>query len=275
MTTLLQVSDPHFGTEQAPVQQALLDLAHRLHPDVLLMTGDITQRATDAQFRAARAFADRVGAPHLLVLPGNHDIPLFALGARLLSPYGRMQRVFGGDLEPSLESEDMLLLCLNSTRAWRHKHGELSDAQIASVERRLAKAGPRQVRIVALHHPIAVTRAEDERHRPRRHDTAIRRWAAAGADLILGGHIHLPYTLPLHERRPLSGLLWAVQAGTAVSSRVRRDAGNSVNRLCTLGADGTHPRGCMVERWDNDAAAGTFRRADTLQLGLGGLARPR
>jgi 3',5'-cyclic AMP phosphodiesterase CpdA len=267
MTTLLQVSDPHFGTEQAGVERALVHLARELNPDVLLMTGDITQRATAAQFGAARSFAERIGAPHLLVVPGNHDIPLFALGARLLSPYARLQAAFGPDLEPSFESETMLLLCVNSTRAWRHKHGELSTAQIESVERRLEKADERQVRIVALHHPIAVTRSEDERHRPRRHQIAVQRWAAAGADFVLGGHIHLPYTLALHEHQPLSRPLWAVQAGTAVSSRVRDNFCNSVNRLCSLGPDAQHPRRGVVERWDCSDSA--FRRVVRLELGLG------
>ena len=74
---ILQVSDPHFGTERRPVVEALVQLASKLKPKVLLLTGDITQRATRQQFSSARAFVERLGVPIVLAIPGNHDIPLF------------------------------------------------------------------------------------------------------------------------------------------------------------------------------------------------------
>jgi hypothetical protein len=99
MSVLLQISDPHFGTEQAEVVEALVMLARQQRPDLLVLSGDITQRARPAQFRAARAFTDRLGAP-VLAVPGNHDMPLFDLWARLRRPYGRYIAAFGDDLEP-------------------------------------------------------------------------------------------------------------------------------------------------------------------------------
>src|SRR5512139_230131 len=99
MTVLLQVSDPHFGTEQAVVVDALAALARQQRPDLVVLSGDITQRARPAQFRAARAFADRLGAA-VLAVPGNHDIPLFDLWTRLRRPYARYMAAFGTDLEP-------------------------------------------------------------------------------------------------------------------------------------------------------------------------------
>ena len=99
MSVVLQISDPHFGTEQPPVVEALVALARQQRPDLLVLTGDITQRARPAQFQAARAFMDRLGAP-VLAVPGNHDIPLFDLWTRLCRPYGRHIAVFGDNLEP-------------------------------------------------------------------------------------------------------------------------------------------------------------------------------
>ena len=87
MSVLLQISDPHFGTEQAPVVDALLTLAHAQRPDLVVLSGDITQRARRAQFAAARRFVERLAPSALLAIPGNHDIPLFNPVARLLWPY--------------------------------------------------------------------------------------------------------------------------------------------------------------------------------------------
>ncbi|HEX5684312.1 MAG TPA: metallophosphoesterase [Ideonella sp.] len=268
MTALLQVSDPHFGTERPAVVEALVCLAQAQKPDVVVLSGDITQRATIRQFAAARAFCDRLGAGALLAIPGNHDIPLFDLRRRLLDPYRRHRAAFGVELEPEWESPQMRIVTVNTTRPWRHKNGEVSARQIDRVAVRVATAAPDQLRIVVVHQPLAVYREEDRHDLLRGHANAARRWAAAGADLVLGGHIHLPYILGLHERDPtLSRPLWVVQAGTAVSSRVRHEAGNSVNIVRRLPGD--PPGTCCVERWDWRAASGAFELAEAAELAGG------
>jgi len=255
MSILLQISDSHFGTEQAPVVEALEALARHQQPDLLVLSGDITQRARPAQFREARAFTDRLGVP-ALAIPGNHDIPLFDLLARLRRPYARYVAAFGDDLEPVHASPDLLVVCVNTTRAWRHKHGEVSALQVDRVGRLLARAGAAQLRVVAVHQPVAVTRPEDARNLLRGHAAALQRWAVAGADLVMGGHIHLPFVKALDG---LARPMWAVQAGTAVSSRVRAGAPNSVN-LLRWGADAP-PGVCRIERWDFATGAQAFERA--------------
>jgi 3',5'-cyclic AMP phosphodiesterase CpdA len=255
VSVLLQISDTHFGTEQAPVVEALAALARQQRPDLIVLSGDITQRARPAQFRAARAFTDRLGAP-VLAVPGNHDIPLFDLWSRLRHPYARYIAAFGADLEPGFSTRDLLVVCVNTTRAWRHKHGEVSAAQIDRVAQRLAAADAGQLRVVVVHQPVAVTRAQDESDRLRGHADALRRWASAGADLVMGGHIHLPFVAPLQG---LARPVWAVQAGTAVSARVREGVPNSVN-LLRWGA-GEAAGECPIERWDFSAGDQSFVRA--------------
>lgn len=249
MSVLLQVSDPHFGTEQAAVVEALVALARAQRPDVLLLSGDITQRARRKQFDAARRFVDRLAIPRLLALPGNHDIPLFDLVARLHHPYANFRRAFGEELEPTLETAELLVIGVNTTRAARHKDGEVSRDQIARVATRLRHATPRQLRLVMTHQPLHVYRERDAANLLHGHQAAVHAWAEAGADLVLGGHIHLPYVRPLRERHPtLRREVWCVQAGTAVSSRIRAEAPNSVNLIRRDDADAV-PR-CRVERWD-------------------------
>ncbi len=256
MSLLLHISDTHFGTEDPPVVAALQRLATTLRPDVLVFSGDITQRARSAQFAAARAFCDSLGIERLLALPGNHDIPLFNLPARLLDPYGGYRDAFGDELEPELEGDDLLLLGVNTTRPARHKNGEVSTAQVARVARRLETARREQLRVVVTHQPACVMREEDEPDRLRGGHAAIQAWSRAGADLVLGGHIHLPYLTDACARG----------AGHAAGAVLRagRHGGVAAGaaRLAQFGERGAleaargrrAARVCRVERWDYELA---------------------
>lgn len=266
MTTLLHISDTHFGTEQPPVIEALVALAAARRPDVLVFSGDVTQRARPAQFDAARRFCDRLRIPHLLALPGNHDVPLYNLAARLWRPFGGYQRVFGLHLEPVLDLPGVLVIGVNTTRASRHKDGEVSAAQVDRVCRRLRGARADQLRVVVTHQPAAVVRPHDVPDRLHGGPRALAAWRDAGADLVLGGHIHLPYVVEssaaldaVHAADP-GCPLWCVQAGTAVSSRVRHGTCNSVN-LIEWDAHAS-PRACRVQRFDFAPDAGFSPKAD-------------
>ena len=276
---LLQVSDPHFGTERPEVVEGLLRLAHELVPDVVMFSGDITQRASKAQFTAARTFARAIlhrqasePRPSLVAIPGNHDLPLFNPVARLFWPYAGFKAAFGDKLETQWQSPALQLTALNTTRRWRHKDGEVSREQVERVALRLRQATPQQLRVVVAHHPFAVPRDSEKGNLVHGHERALRRWAEAGADLVLGGHIHLPAVMPVHERLPgLPRRMWVVQAGTAVSSRVRHDAGNSVNVVRLADADPADiavpgRRRCRVERWDWRPDSAVFEPADVHEL---------
>lgn len=254
---LLHLSDPHFGREHAPAVRALLDLGQRLKPHVAVCSGDLTQRARAAQFAAARRALDALPARHRLVIPGNHDIPLFNLPARLLDPYGGYARAFGGDLEPLHSCPHWLVIGVRTTRRLRHKDGQVSGAQIAAVAQRLRQATPSQVRVVVTHQPVLAIRDSDRGNLLHGHREAVRAWVEAGADLLLGGHIHLPYVRDLRERHPeLPRPAWVVQAGTAVSTRLREGQPNSVNVIRRLEDQGR--LACEVQRFDLDARTGRF-----------------
>ena len=267
MTKLLQISDLHFGTELPDVVQALRALSNDKKPDVLVVSGDITQRATPDEFSRARAFCDSLGAPHMVALPGNHDVPLYNLFARMVEPYAAYRKFFGQQLESELITPALCLVSVNTTRWWRHKNGEVSAAQIERVCKQLSHAMPQQLRVVVVHQPVHVMRPQDEHDRLQGWQPAVRAWAAAGADIVMGGHIHLPYVCELSSTAlALSRRMWCVQAGTAVSSRVRHEAPNSVNLLVfSPGDEGPY---CAVERWDYRAGTGRFALAHTSGLNL-------
>ncbi len=261
-TVVLQVSDPHFGTEQPAVVAALEALVRAQRPDVLVLSGDITQRARRGQFSAARDFVARLGIGTVLAIPGNHDIALLNPFSRWLWPYAGFRRAFGDELEPRLHSDALWVLTVKTTRRYRHVDGQVDAAQIERVAQQLRQAPASAWRVVVVHQPVAVTREKDGHNLLHGRDAAIRGWAAAGADVIMGGHIHLPFVLPLHERDPtLPRPLWAVQAGTALSHRVRAGAPNSVNLLRIDGvAEGAARPALAVERWDYLETAASFER---------------
>lgn len=265
MTVLLQVSDPHFGTEQPRVVQALLRLARQLGVDVLVMSGDVTQRARRSQFARAREFVDALAPRTLVAIPGNHDIPLFNVFARAFVPYRNYVRCFGTDLEPVVELPDVLIVAVNTTRPYRHKHGEVSVAQVERVSARLRQAQSGQVRVVVVHQPVLAVRPTDEVNLLRGAERAVFEWAAAGVDLIMGGHIHLPYVRSLRTAHSaLRASVFAVQAGTAVSHRVREGVPNSVNVLrCEAIGEA---RRCVVERWDFQTEAGRFEQHERREM---------
>ena len=270
MSVLLHISDTHFGTEQQPVVEALRALARERRPDVLVFSGDMTQRARPAEFAAARRLCDELEITRMLALPGNHDIPLFDPFARLLRPFANYLEAFGPRLEPVLDTDDFLVIGVNTTRAARHKNGEVSQDQIHRVARELQGARPRQLRVVVTHQPAAVTRPKDEHDRLRGAEPALQTWSRAGADLVLGGHIHLPYVMDLVARpEPTSRPMWVVQAGTAVSSRLRHGTCNSVNLIHWLPMPIGQARHCQIERCDYSAAEGWFATAEITTLALG------
>ena len=264
MATVIQISDMHFGTEQPPVVEALVDLVHSEQPSLVIVSGDIAQRARTAQFRAARVFLDSLAAPNMLVIPGNHDIPLFDLFTRFLRPYAKYSREFGSTLEPAHSSDELLVITVNTTRRYRHVDGEVSETQIGRVSQLLSKARAHQLRIVVTHQPVCVMRPQDEENLLNGHKSAVHAWAEAGAPGIMGGHIHLPYVCPMHETLPAgTRKLWAVQAGTAVSSRIRHEAGNSVN---IVRYDAQQPHTVQVEQWDYLVGGRRFDLAKTHTL---------
>ena len=263
---ILHLTDPHFGTERPEVVQGLLALAEHRRPRLIVVSGDITQRARSGQFSAAHRFLNQLCAASgvdpradMLVIPGNHDLPLFNLPVRLADPYGPYARWFGSQLEPTVAGDGVCLLGVNATRPWRHKQGELSSAQIARVADRLGRCDPDALKVIVTHQPLFAVEADDLNDLVRGHCVARRRWAEAGADLLLAGHTHQSFVAPLPA--PLNGT-WVVQTGTAVSRRTRDRVPNSVHLI--RHRDMPAGQRACVERWDWDGATAFQPTAETV-----------
>ncbi len=264
MSLVMHVSDTHFGRTQPLVVDALHRLIGEQSPEVIILSGDVTQRALPSEFRAAKEFMEQNATSRWLVVPGNHDVPVWNPLWRLLWPYSAFTRGLGVALESEVDLPEVLALGVNTTRPWRHKHGEVSALQVERVAARLRQARSEQLRVVVTHQPVHVIAQRDRVNLLRGAEHAVVEWSRAGADLLLGGHIHLPYVTPLHQfARDVGRRTWVVQAGTSISTRIR---GRHPNSLYLIRYDGG--RECNVARWDLDAEAQEFRAAETLELDL-------
>lgn len=265
MSIVLQISDTHFGTERPGVVLALLALAAEIRPDLVVLSGDLTQRARPSEFAAVGAFVARLPSVPRLMVPGNHDIPLFDLLTRWRRPFAAYVASCGPELEPSCWLADLFVTGVNSVRPWRHKHGALAPGQIDAVAQRLRTAGPGAMRIVVVHHPVDVGDAVDAGDIVRGAPEAVTAWAEAGADLVMSGHVHVPLCRPLSVRYGAPARqCWVAVAGTAVSGRTRHGWPNSVNVLRIDRLQGVERR--VLELWNFDASQQAFRPGACFEL---------
>lgn len=193
-------------------------------PHLVIVTGDLTQRAHASQFRRAREFLDGLSFPRLVV-PGNHDIaPLYRPLQRVLWPYARYQRFITRELDPVWHDEELLVLGLSSVRRWRWKDGALSTSQLDGLVT-AAQRHPGRLRILAAHHPVVRASTTRPTRRLSRDDPLSSALGAADIGICLSGHLHKSYS-GLHEL----GSVLAVHASTATSTRLRGQA-NAYNQL--------------------------------------------
>ena len=227
MRTLLHVSDLHFGRVDRSLVEPLLARAHELAPDLVVVSGDFTQRARRREYKAAHAFLERLPAPRLVV-PGNHDIPLWDVIRRFASPLGRYRHYITDELAPFYQDDEIAVLGINTARSFTRKYGRINADQIAHAREVFGEVKGDVVKIVVTHHPFDLPPGSHSRL-VGRSAMAMRGLAAAGVDLILSGHLHLQYTGLTAKRYQIDGYsALLAQTGTTISTRGRGEA-NSFN----------------------------------------------
>jgi 3',5'-cyclic AMP phosphodiesterase CpdA len=248
MRTIVHISDIHFGrTDDATVRE-LVSAVHKIEPDLLAVSGDLTQRARPQEFEQARLFLEMLPQPRIVV-PGNHDVPLHNVYARFLEPLDNYRRYITDDLEPFWRDDEIAVLGLNTARSLTIKGGRVNESQVDCVERTLGREPRDVLKILVSHHPFDLPgtyRYKDLVGRARR---AMARFIECRVDVFLAGHYHLSYCGHTAERYSFGDYTSIfVQAGTACSTRGRGES-NSFNVLRTqpgelvvetmsLGADG-------------------------------------
>jgi 3',5'-cyclic AMP phosphodiesterase CpdA len=258
-TRALHVSDLHAGRhEAAGLADGLAALVSEVEPELVIATGDLSHRGRPEQLAHAKALLDRLETP-VLAVPGNHDIP-YSFPGRFTRPWAEFARLFE-TVDPVYRSDSLVVCGLDSVRPWRHQSGRLSPARLTSAAATLAAAPSGALRVVALHHHLTSAPWRTTHKFPlKSRDDALRAFANAGAELVLGGHIHQSTTVERHEIEATPG------AGSLVLATA---PGLGRPRPHRLGeAQGVHVYEWDAERlvvvtriWDGSRFRPTARRA--------------
>jgi 3',5'-cyclic AMP phosphodiesterase CpdA len=227
---LVHLSDLHFGRIAGEILAPLREAIAAAQPHLVVVSGDLTQRARPAQFRAARDFLESLPAAKLVV-PGNHDVPLYDLYQRFFHPLRRYRRHFAADVEPEYVDGEIAVLGVNTARAAVFKGGRINERQVARLGARLRSLPPAVTRIVVTHHPFDLPAPYRSRHLVGRAAMAMAELARLRADVLLAGHLHASHAGDTTMRYRIPGFAaLVVQAGTATSTRGRGEA-NAFNFL--------------------------------------------
>ncbi len=221
MHTLIHLSDLHFGRVNDALVRPLISVIVQVQPDLIAVSGDLTQRARPEQFQQARAFLRALPFPQIIV-PGNHDVPLYNIYGRFVQGLARYRHYIAEDLEPFYSDAEIAVLGINTARAFTFKGGRINAAQIARMQQQLCPLGDDVLKIIVTHHPFDLPERYTDRALVGRGRMVMERLAAWGIDLFLAGHLHIshagPTTLRFKTARH-SALI--IQAGTATSTRGR------------------------------------------------------
>ncbi|MBW6417313.1 metallophosphoesterase [Celeribacter sp. PS-C1] len=214
MTRLIHLSDLHFGRTDPALAGPLLRTISRQEPTLVVISGDFTQRARRGQFEKAKAFVEAIDAP-VLSVPGNHDTPLDNLFMRWLAPFARYKRAISNDLEPTFETPELQVVGVNTVNPFAWQSGKFSERHLTRMMEHFGTDEGR-LRVAVLHHPLEQPPTLDK-PKTRGAKAALTALSAAGADLVLSGHLHSAQAIPFTQ---VPGVLF-VQAGTALSTRTR------------------------------------------------------
>ncbi|MCB1756213.1 MAG: metallophosphoesterase [Gammaproteobacteria bacterium] len=227
MSVFAHLSDLHFGREIPSVSEALIRQLKRIKPELIIISGDLTQRARQAQYIKAQEFLRELPAPYL-VIPGNHDLVAINLLERFTFPWKKWRRYVGVDLEPEIQTAGAAIKGVNTVRrlgaGFDWSRGSISETQVNSISQAMSKAPSDRLRLVVSHHPFWMPELYAHRNLIEGGRRALPYMKEAGVDLILSGHIHVAFA------HVLDGVIIS-HAGTAVSSRLRRGHPNSFNLL--------------------------------------------
>jgi 3',5'-cyclic AMP phosphodiesterase CpdA len=230
MRTIVHLSDLHFGRTDPTILQPLIDHVRTIGPDVVVVSGDLTQRARRHEFQDAKKFLDALPQPQIVV-PGNHDVPLYDVFSRFVQPLAKYRRYISADVEPTYMDDEIAVIGVNTARSLTFKSGRVNAEQIARIRKTLCAMDERVIKVIVTHHPFDLPSDHGEEQLVGRAKLAMPTLADCRADLLLAGHLHTSHAGNTYARYPIQDYAaLVVQAGTATSVRGRGET-NSFNLI--------------------------------------------
>jgi 3',5'-cyclic AMP phosphodiesterase CpdA len=231
---IAHLSDVHFGANDPKIVRATEAWLQEQQPDLVIVSGDFTQRARVAQFEEAAAWLNRLRAAghKILAVPGNHDVPLYDVVRRFAAPLHRYRKYISSDLCPWFESESVAVLGINTARSLTFKDGRINRDQMDLIERRFAAVPPEKTRILVTHHPLfamPIGEGTELSEAVGHHRDAVKAVCRAGVHVALAGHFHRTYAQAARRMVETAGGALVIQAGTATSVRLRNNELQSFN----------------------------------------------
>ena len=251
MARLIHLSDLHFGAHEQRLVNAVAERIDEEKPDLVVISGDFTQRARTEQFKEACEFLDRLReAGHdVLAVPGNHDVPLYDVFRRFLSPLTRYKRYIDDTLCPVHEVPGVTVVGINTARSLTFSDGRINEEQMSFIRETFGRSNENAVRVLVTHHPLfalPVGETGEVKRAVGRNELALDAAAESGVDMLLAGHHHTASTHSARDLVTRAGPALVVQAGTATSVRLR-DEEQSFNRIDIEGESVT----LTLQRWKN------------------------
>jgi 3',5'-cyclic AMP phosphodiesterase CpdA len=253
MARLVHLSDLHFGAHDQKLVEAVEKRVDELKPDLVIVSGDFTQRAKTEQFKEACQFLERLqhSGHEVLGVPGNHDVPLYDVLRRFLSPLARYRRFIDDNLCPFVELPGLAVLGVNTARSLTFKDGRLNKDQVAFIRDTFSRTPRDSFRVLVTHHPLfALEVGDDLTPAIGRQEMALDAIEEAGVDMLLAGHNHHASSHSASDLITRAGGALVVQAGTATSTRVREQE-QSFNSIDVADASVT----ITVNAWKDDRFA--------------------
>lgn len=233
MPRLVHLSDLHFGAHEDRLVLAVEQRVDELRPDLIVISGDFTQRARTEQFKDACEFLQRLqhSGHEVLGVPGNHDVPLYDVLRRFLSPLARYRRFIDDNLCPFVELPGLAVLGVNTARSLAFKDGRINRQQVTFIRETFSRTSADAFRVLVTHHPLFALKIADQTAPAiGRQELAIDAIEEAGVDMLLAGHNHHASSHSASDLVTRAGGALVVQAGTATSTRVR-EQGQSFNSI--------------------------------------------
>ena len=266
MRVIAHISDLHFGYNDPLLAEALAKALAQINPNVLVVSGDLVEHATDAEFQHARAFLESLPRPQIIV-PGNHDLPFYNLWRRFTEGLEKYRQFVTDDPQPAFVDSELAIVGADSAHLYPVKGGKITDSQLDDLVALFSTFPSDLVRVLVTHHPFDLPEPSNPHLLIGHSRRAVTRLAPV-VDVLLAGHVHLSSTGTTSTRYKMEGHAMAfVQAGTAISDRNKGET-NSFNVIRTCSAE-SRKKQVIIDRYSWTKDEHEFECKDSKQYRLG------